>query len=253
MTDIVKSNLPASSLTRPYSQWFEPTEALGIALIDHLFNRLDGAYPHKWRSNFANQQAIDNWAESWVEAFEEEGITPANVKDGLRECRRRFAWPPSCAEFIQACRPRIDPLSAYHEAAEQGALRQCGRADVWTSPAIFWAWMKVGRTAFNQLPYAMLKGRWEAALAAELAKAEHELIPPQMKVVPAPGRGVTSVEQARQLLAGFTLGTRQQGAVVAADPKAWARAIIAKRDRGEQLELVQIKDAERALGLRSCK
>src|SRR5205823_10890347 len=57
--------------TRPYSKWFEPHPGLGISLMDHLFNRLDGAYPHKWRANFPDPQSVDNWQESWVEAFEE--------------------------------------------------------------------------------------------------------------------------------------------------------------------------------------
>jgi hypothetical protein len=90
--------------TQPFSKWFEVHPGLGISMMDHLFNRLDGAYPHKWRSAFPNQQAIDNFCESWAEAFEEEGITPNDVKVGLKACRNTFDWPPSCAEFIKACK-----------------------------------------------------------------------------------------------------------------------------------------------------
>ena len=103
-----------------------------ISLIDHLFNRLDGAYPGKWRQNFRNQQAIDNWAESWVEAFEEEGITPQDVKVGLRECRKRFGWPPSVAEFMQACRPALGVrgLEALVAGAPaEGRLRDCAQRE----------------------------------------------------------------------------------------------------------------------------
>lgn len=223
-----------------------PEHAIPKHWVESLFDKMSYAYGMRF---------VDQWVgidtecvkRHWAEAL---GVlTTQELTRGVQNLATRD-WPPTLPEFLKLCRPVVDPIVAYHEAAEQGALRDRGEMDLWSSPAIFWAWMKVGRTAFNQVPYAMLKGRWEAALKAELAKTEHEPIPPQMKAMPAPGRGVTSIEQARHLLAGFTLGTRQQTAIVAADPKAWARAIIAKRDRGEPLELVQIKDAERALGIR---
>lgn len=99
--------------TQPFSKWFEVHPGLGISMMDHLFNRLDGAYPHKWRSAFANQQAIDNFCESWAEAFEEEGITPDHIKNGLKACRSQFDWPPSCAEFIKACKT-VEKKEAAH-------------------------------------------------------------------------------------------------------------------------------------------
>ena len=98
--------------TQPFSKWFEVHPGIGISMMDHLYNRLDGAYPHKWRSAFGTQQAIDNWNESWAEAFEEEGITPNHIKAGLRACRSLFDWPPSCAEFIKACKSAV-PQAAH--------------------------------------------------------------------------------------------------------------------------------------------
>lgn len=98
--------------TQPFSKWFEVHPGLGISMMDHLYNRLDGAYPHKWRSAFQNQQVIDNWCESWAEAFEEEGITPNDIKAGLKACRNAFDWPPSCAEFIKSCKT-IAPNAAH--------------------------------------------------------------------------------------------------------------------------------------------
>lgn len=99
--------------TQPFSKWFDVHPGLGISMMDHLFNRLDGAYPHKWRSAFANQQAIDNFCESWAEAFEEEDITPNHIKNGLKVCRNSFDWPPSCAEFIKACKT-VEKKEAAH-------------------------------------------------------------------------------------------------------------------------------------------
>lgn len=104
------------SSTAPSSCWFDVHPSLNISMIEHLYNRLDGAYPHWWAANFSSEESLRNWAESWVEAFEEEGITPKDVAVGLKACRRRYQKPPSCAEFIQACKPFADPVPAYHEA-----------------------------------------------------------------------------------------------------------------------------------------
>jgi hypothetical protein len=101
-----------TSSTSPPSVWLDPHPKLdGLALIDHLFNRLDGMYPHKWRSAFASDQAVANWRTAWAEALADEGVTLEEVRAGLRACRRQ-GWPPSFAEFFRACRPPIDCQSA---------------------------------------------------------------------------------------------------------------------------------------------
>ena len=65
-----------SSTTSRLSAWLDPHPRLeGIALIDHLFNRLDGLYPHRWRSAFASEQAVVNWRETWADGFVEESVT----------------------------------------------------------------------------------------------------------------------------------------------------------------------------------
>lgn len=127
--------------TSRLNAWLEPHPRLdGIAMIDHLFNKLDGLYPHRWRSAFANDQAIANWRETWADGFAEEGVTPEEIRRGLSQCRRRFDWPPSFAEFLSACRPPINPEAAYHEAVKQMRNRASG-ADAWSHPATlscFW-------------------------------------------------------------------------------------------------------------------
>jgi hypothetical protein len=247
MTDLtVSQKLPSSSLTRPYSQWFEPAPALGISLIDHLFNRLDGAYPDKWRRNFASQQAIDNWAESWVEAFEEEGITPNDVKAGLRECRRRFAWPPSCAEFIQACKPSVDPLVAYYEAVAGVQARAAGEMGKWSHPAIYWAAVPLTFDLGAQT-YSQIKTRWERALAAQMDRGEWAAIPQPVAALPAPGKGALSREKAGEMVK--QLGA--SGVIKTNDPKfdhlRWARRLQEREKRGEKLDIVQSKFASEAL------
>jgi hypothetical protein len=248
MTNLAEMNeLPSSPSTRPLSQWFDPAPGLGISLIDHLFNRLDGAYPHKWRSNFANQQAIDNWAESWVEAFEEEGITPSDVKAGLRECRKRFAWPPSCAEFVQACRPSLDPMKAYYEGVAGVQARAAGEYGKWSHPAIYWAAMPLAFDLGNQT-FSQIKPRWEAALFEQLDKGEWQEIPQAMVALPAPAKATTSREEASRRL-------RELGATSVAKSgvpgnTGWAREILKREAEGEAFASPIIpRFAREALGI----
>jgi hypothetical protein len=224
-------------------QW--PEHAIPKAWVDSLFNKMHRKYGMRF---------IDQWLGIDMDELKRDWAGSLGVlsRDELSLGVMRLdtcAFPPTLPEFLKLCRPELSPLAAYHEAFEQGMRRECGEPDVWSSPAIFWAWMKVGRIAFARIPYEALRTRWEGALKAEMAKNAHEPIPPYRQALPAPGRATLSVERARQLLADFRAGTRQQATVVLTDPKRWARAIIARHERGEQLELVQIKDAQRAMGL----
>ena len=247
MTDLSEArSLPPVPSTRPRSQWFEPVESLGISMIDHLYNRLDGAYPHKWRSNFADQQAIDNWAESWVETFEEESITPKDVKVGLRECRRRFAWPPSVAEFVQACRPQVDPLRAYYEAVAGVQARFAGEHGTWSHPAIYWAAMPMAAELREQT-YSAVKARWETALEQQLAKGVWDEIPAPMLQLTAPGKATTSQERAAEAihqLAGLVLNRPTN-----TDPRDWARRIVARHAAGDKITPAQLRMAQEALAI----
>jgi hypothetical protein len=243
MTDMsIPQHLPSSPSTRPFSQWFDPVESLGISMVDHLYNRLDGAYPHKWRSNFADQQAIDNWAESWVECFEEEGITPNDVKIGLRECRKRFAWPPSCAEFVQACRPGLDPLKAYYEAVAGVQARLNGEMGEWSHPAIYWATVPMG-VELREQSYSQVRARWEAALEQQLAKGTWEPIPQPRLHLAAPGKSTTSTEKARTAIKEAAGQVMHKFAST-----GWAVKLLARADAGEQLTPTQILFARQALG-----
>ena len=223
-----------------------PEHAIPQTWVESLFKKMAFTYGVKFADAWRGIDP-DGVKRSWAEAL---GVLSSDeLVRGVNALVTRD-WPPTLPEFLKLCRPSVDPIAAYHEAAEQGALRERGEPDHWSSPAIYWAWVKVGRVAFAQVPYFGLKARWEAALSAEMAKADHDPIPPQMKAVPAPGRAHTSNAAARQLLDGYRLGAREQGANVQADPLRWARAILARQERGEPLEIIQIQDAQRALRLR---
>lgn len=182
-------NTLATQSTAKQSAWLEKHPKLGFSLIDHLWNRMDGAYPNRWRAAFANQQAIENWREAWAEAFEDEGIHPGEIKAAIAVCRKTYDWPPSLAEFLKICRPPINYELAYHEAAEQMRLRESG-SDTWSSPALYWAAASIGLDLQHQ-PYATMKTRWHKAMdeAADKIKTGKlpNTVPARLVALPAPG------------------------------------------------------------------
>lgn len=185
---------PRKLSTSPMNVWLDPHPALdGVALIDHLFNRLDGLYPHRWRSAFANEHAIANWRQAWAEGLTEEGVTMAEVKRGLAECRRLFDWPPSFAEFVKACRPPIDAKAEWAEAVEQMRIRLQGKGeDRWSRPQVYWAASAIGQFDLNQNTWEQIKARWTHAIE----NAKDDPIPEYRAALPAPGKATTTREDA---------------------------------------------------------
>lgn len=178
---------PQTSSTSPLSVWLDPHPALdGVALIDHLFNRMDGLYPHKWRSAFANERSVANWRQAWAEGLSEEAVTLSEVRAGLRACRRQ-EWPPSFAEFLKACRPSADYGAALLEAVEQMARRESG-SDQWSHPAIFWAAVKIGAYDLSRKTLKELAPEWGKAFGDQLALGKWPEIQARLPALPAPGK-----------------------------------------------------------------
>lgn len=146
---------------------------------------MDGLYPNKWRSSFANDHAIANWRTAWAEAFADEGISLEEVRAGLKACRRRD-WPPSFAEFFKDCRPSADYQAALIEAVEQMSRRESGR-DQWSHPAIFWAAVKIGGYDLSRKSLKDLDKEWRKAYGDQLAIGRWEDIPARLPALPAPG------------------------------------------------------------------
>lgn len=163
-----------TSLTLRRSDWLEPRQwtdsTKPLSFMDRLYNRLDGAYPNRWRAAFAGEGAIQNWREAWAEAFVEEGLAPEEIKTGLANCRRLYDWPPSLPEFIKACRPPLDYEAAFYEAVVQIRARENG-GDKWSNPAIYYAAIRIGHFDLTGQTYQSLKGRWVSAVD----NAAHEI------------------------------------------------------------------------------
>ena len=213
--------------------------------MDHLYSRLDGLYPQKWRANFNGPESIENWSVVWAEAFEEEGIQPANVRLGLKACRTKFDWPPSCAEFIKACKPAVDPTVAYYEACAGIAARSKGDIGKWSHPGVYWAAIGMAYDLGTQT-YSQVKGRWEQSLADQLDKGEWPAIPEPVIALPAPGRADLSKEKAGQML-------QELGAAgvlkLKRDAKHWAKRILAdEKSKAGSWPHYSVRCAEEAMG-----
>jgi hypothetical protein len=207
-------SLATTSSTSPASAWLEPHPRLdGLTLIDHLFNRLDGLYPHRWRSAFANDRAIENWRTAWAEGLSDEGVTMGEVRAGLRVCRRQQDWPPSFAEFLRACRPAIDHSSALLEAIEQMPRRESG-SDTWSHPAIYWAAVKIGSYDLSRKTPKELDPEWRRAFQDQMARSEWWPIPARLPALPAPGETHTP-DRGREAIAEML--ARLKGAADAHD------------------------------------
>lgn len=183
--------------TNERSGWAVPLAKLeGISLIDHLWNRLSGTYGGRWLRDFPDMQSIENWKAAWAEALDDERVTPQEVAEGLRTCRRiNPDWPPAVGEFIRACRPALQPEVAFYTAVAGMAARHNGEQGNWPHPAIFWAAVETGAHDLQHCSYATMKARWERALNDVLARGEWKPVPAVVKALPAPP--VTAVSRAQ--------------------------------------------------------
>lgn len=208
------------------SVWMAPHPKLdGVSMMDHLFNRLNGTYPNKWRANFRDQQAIEDWKEAWAEAFDDERITPHDVALGIKNCRRMFDWPPSLTEFLRACRPNLEPDVAFFEAVRGMQERRKGNKGQWSHPAIYHAAVMVGQHDILNASYQSMESRWKKALADQLGLGTWAEVPDPAPALPAPGKDIVSNEEGRKRVEQLAEKALMPSG---RDQKAWAQRILAK-------------------------
>jgi len=210
------------------SGWAVPLAKLeGISLIDHLWNRLSGTYRGRWLKDFPDMQSIENWKEAWAEALDEDRVTPQEVAEGLRTCRRMFPdWPPAVGEFIRACRPGLIPENAFHDAVAGMSARRRGEVGQWSHPAVYWAAVRVGSHDLLNCGYSVMQARWERALSEELSRGEWATVPTPAVALPAPGATYATPEEATKALEALEAGTilNESGR----DPRRGAKRILAE-------------------------
>lgn len=167
--------------------WLVPVAKLeGKTLMEHLYGRFNGMYPYLWKANFTDMDAITDWEISWAEAFADEGIKPDDIATGLKGCRTMFPKPPSLTEFLGACRPYLEPSTAFHEAVAGMQTRAKGESFAYSHPAIFFAAIAAGQHDIMNGSYVGMQERWKKALAAQLAKKTWPEIPAPVKALPPP-------------------------------------------------------------------
>lgn len=172
------------------------TSRLPESWTERLLDRLAAMYGQKftdqWRGvDPAYLKAV--WAEELASFSVEE------IKRGIGACRTR-PWPPTLPEFLNLCRPPIEPEAAFIEATRELRKRETN-ADQWSHPAIFWATRHFADQDLMGSAYMTIKNRWTGALTEELAKGSWPEIPQRSLSLPAPGQASVSPERVKQYLA----------------------------------------------------
>lgn len=207
-----------------------PADALPEEVVEDLHNAMFFTYGKKYTDQWGGADP-DRLMAFWARGLA--GFTPHEIKRGI-EALANKDWPPSLSEFKRLCRPAIDATVAYYEALEQGQKRERGEMGEWSSPAIYWAWLKIGAFDFNTLSYSQLKSRWEKVLGDELAKGVWERIPEPHIALPAPGQAELTREEAdkriRELHAkGVTKSPEEK-----TDHRRWAKKIHKRLETGDK-------------------
>lgn len=226
-------NMPS---IQPLNEWLSPRKALnGLSLMDHLFNRLDGAYPGRWRSSFPGAQSVENWRNAWVEAFLEDGITPPEVKVGIAACRKLYDWPPSINEFIKACRP--DRTEALFIQAQRLVFTPVADRNYAGDAVLYWSIQRFGEHDLKAATNAG-GGRWRQVVAEVIDHGRRGLlpvIPVRREQLPEPGQtSISSAEVDRRIQSVVGSKLNPNG------DKAWAERLKVRHEAGEKLSLVQV-------------
>ncbi|HYD58936.1 MAG TPA: hypothetical protein VEC35_01180 [Noviherbaspirillum sp.] len=206
--------------------------------MDWLFGQLHGAFGNqfldKWRSGHVvsgKDTGIENMKQVWAQKIRENGMTFADIKRGLKACDKA-QFPPTWSEFLEMCKPRLDPLAAYYEAVNGVTARDRGEVGEWSHPAIFFAAIAVGAFDLKNLGYSQIKVRWEKALAAELAKGAWGDIPQPTLSLPAPGQTALSKERAEQLVQDY--GAAEAFNSDKVDHRAWVGKLLDRISHGDR-------------------
>ena len=216
------------------------TEALPIAWIERLFEKMVSLYGHKFLDMWRD---VDLQAVKTTWAAELGKLTRDEIAKGANALMTQ-EWPPTLPQFIKLCRPAIDSVAAYYEAVNGVVAREHGNMGEWSHPAIFWASVKIGAFDLKNQSYSNVKGRWEKALDEELSKGQWKDIPQPSIALPAPSKQATK-DIADKYLAETQVIKNQDSKV---DYKRWAKVIMQRYESGDKtLHNIQIVKAREAL------
>jgi hypothetical protein len=215
--------------------------------IEKMFDQMLLNYGRKFTEQWGGadpDKLIAHWAREMA------SYTPAEIKRGLAALELRD-WPPTLPEFKKMCRPPVDTTAAYYEAVAGCRDREAGNVGKWSHPAIFWATVQIGAFDLKNQSYSQIKDRWETALQAEMDKGQWSAIPEPMIALPAPGKSLTSRQQATQAL-------QQIGAADILKPRtnhrAWIKTVFERQEAGDDtLPGISIRFAREAMNAQEAK
>lgn len=233
------TNLPGSP-SKP--DW--PENALREETIEKLFDCMLS----KWGKQFVDKWSVmdaDKLMREWGRALY--GLSELEFRRGVSKLNS-FDRPPNLPEFLKVCRPDVNPVSAYYEAIEGCRSREQGEVGTWSHPAIFWAAVRVSAYELKNQTYSQIRMRWEAALAAELAKNQWSEIPAPMIAIPAPAGDKLSREKATKMMEQVIATNKNHAGASQIDHKRWAKVILQRKKNGDKsLSPIQVQFAQEAL------
>lgn len=240
MADSLKTLLDAPELAAHVAG-----RPLADAWIERLLAHMEALYGQQFHAQWRDidpERMRAHWA------AELGALTAAQLGRGVQALTASTA-APNLPQFLRLCKPAIDPHAAYFEAVAGVVAREQGALGDWSDPSIYWAATAIGAFDLKTLPYAQLKRRWEAALAAEQAHPRGEPVPPpalpgavQDRCKPARSPNAT-----RKVVAELHASIAQSR-TGAPDHKRWARRIQSRIEEGdESVTELQAQVAKRAL------
>lgn len=223
----------------------EPGRPLPEAWIGHLFAHMEALYGQQFHAQWRDVEP-HNMRSHWCSGLGM--LSAAQLRRGVEQLT---ASPvaPNLPQFIRLCKPPIDVHAAYFEAVAGVVAREQGAIGEWSDPGIYWAATAIGAFDLKTLPYAQLKRRWEAALAAELAHPHDEPVPPPALAQPESERckPQRSPNATRKVVAELHASIAQSRQA-AADHKRWARRIQSRIAEGDgSITELQAQVAKQAL------
>jgi hypothetical protein len=221
-------------------------DALPESWIERLLDKMLLSYGKKFLDQWGGvdtDKLVRHWSEE-LASFTREELGRGYAALESRE------WPPTLPEFKKLCRPGIDAANAYQEAVAGVNSRERGEIGTWSHPAIYWAASCMSYDLKHQA-YQTIAKRWETALQAEMSKGEWSAIPAPMIALPAPGKSLSSRQQATQMLqeigASDVLKART-------DHRSWITAVLKRAEKGDEtLPGISVRFAREALAAREAK
>ena len=149
--------------------------------VEHILSEMKMLF-----GNLFDKQWINVGFPEMVEFWERKlsGFTPDELRRGYKALSG-LKFPPTLPEFMQLCRPPVDPVKAYYEAVKGLQERRFGRMGEWSHPAIFWTASKMAFDLLNQT-HPQVKARFEKALDDEFSRTSWPEIPAVSAALPPP-------------------------------------------------------------------